>query len=120
MYFKGYSPVTQQATTQLEILKSSAPTSSPLHAGAVVADGLRSRSGQADGRRTSCVQAHGALDVYRRGMRRHDQKDRTGVGSTGSLDFDQLQLGVSDIYCHATKPSSTAIRSLIFTAAVAM
>ena len=40
MYFKGYSPVTQQATTQLEILKSSAPTSSPLHAGAVVADGL--------------------------------------------------------------------------------
>ena len=53
-------------------------------------------------------------------MRRHDQKDRTGVGSTGSLDFDQLQLGVSDIYCHATKPSSTAIRSLIFTAAVAM
>ena len=40
MYFKGYSPVTQQATTQLEILKSSAPTSSPLHAGAVVADGV--------------------------------------------------------------------------------
>ena len=60
------------------------------------------------------------VDVYQGGACRHDHKDRTGVGSTGSLDFDQMQRGVSQIYCGATKPSSTAIRSLIFTAAVAM
>ena len=47
-------------------------------------------------------------------------EDRTEAGSTRSLDFEQLQLGASHISCQAIKPSSTAIRSLIFTAAVAM
>ena len=106
---------------------STGKRSSPLNAGAVVADGLGVDDVEvALVKRMVAVPAASMLMVP--SMFTDEEcadmltrtEDRTEDESTRSLDFDQLQVGASHISCQVIKPSSTAIRSLIFTAAVAM